>query len=172
MTQVPHVTLHIFLCGTWKVFRNKKNNKKYVLLWHFRSHLQIHNGTWAKIIEEPWSRVIIIKMGDETTPLKRLISVHICRDVSWPEGKAWKSEWIWAKSLQNGLKINKSAGIWTSWKWEFLQMQENLHPWYYAILAHNKLGSQVLDKVSSKPNKVGGSFNRKKKQSWKILWDN
>ena len=42
--------------------------------------------------------------------------------------KAWKSVWIWAKSLQNGLKRNKSAGIWTSWKQEFLQKQENLHP--------------------------------------------
>ena len=41
--------------------------------------------------------------------------------------KAWKSAWIWAKSFQNRLKRNTSAGIWTSWKQEFLQKQENLH---------------------------------------------
>ena len=52
--QVPHVALHTFLCGTWKVFRNKENNKKYVPFWHFRPHLQIHCGTWANIIENPW----------------------------------------------------------------------------------------------------------------------
>ena len=44
------------------------------------------------------------------------------RDVSWSEGK---SVWIWAKSLQNRLKINNSAGILNSWKQEFLQKQEN-----------------------------------------------
>ena len=36
---------------------------------------------------------------------------------------------FWTKRLQNGLKMNKSAGLWTSWKPEFRQLHENLHPW-------------------------------------------
>ena len=62
--------------------------------------------------------------------LRKMLYVNV-RDVSLPEGekwKFWKSAWIWAKSPQNGLIIDKSAGIWTSWKQEFLQKQENLHP--------------------------------------------
>ena len=47
---------------------------------------------------------------------------------------SWKRTWIWAKSLQNWLKINKSTWIWTSWKQEFLQKQENLHTWLLVIL--------------------------------------
>ena len=39
-----------------------------------------------------------------------------------------KSVWIWAKSLQNRLKIDESVGIWTSWEHEFIHKQENLHP--------------------------------------------
>ena len=41
---MPHVALHTFLCGTWKVFRSKEYNKKYTFvalrtiftnsLWH------------------------------------------------------------------------------------------------------------------------------------------
>ena len=48
--------------------------------------------------------------------MKFKINIY-ARDVSWPEGekyKAWKSVKIWDKSLQDGLKINKSAGILTS----------------------------------------------------------
>ena len=54
--QVPHVVaLRIILGGTWKVFRNKENNKKYISLWHFGPRHQIFCGTWAKIIEDPYS---------------------------------------------------------------------------------------------------------------------
>ena len=54
--QVPHVVLCII---TWKVFRNKENNKKYVPLGHFGPHLQIPCGTWAKKIEDPCSTASI-----------------------------------------------------------------------------------------------------------------
>ena len=54
--------------------------------------------------------------------------MYIVWNVSWPEGKTWNSAQIWANSLQNELNVNKSAGIWTSWKQEFLQKQENLRP--------------------------------------------
>ena len=54
------MALCIILCGTWKVFRNKENNKKYVPLWHFGPLLQISCGAWAKIIADPCTNIIIL----------------------------------------------------------------------------------------------------------------
>ena len=48
--------------------------------------------------------------------------------------KKSESVWIWGKSLQNGLKINKSATLWTSWTHELRKLPESLHPCYLVMI--------------------------------------
>ena len=67
--------------------------------------------------------------------------------------KAWKSVWIWAKSLQNRLKINKSAEIWASWKPEFKQLPENL-TFLLEENMHERLSSKKKKKIEVEEKKT------------------
>ena len=56
------------------------------------------------------------------------LNVSVTSGMTEKAWKAWKSAGIWAKSLQNRLKIDKSAEIWTSQKPEFRQLPETYIP--------------------------------------------
>ena len=97
-------------------------------------HLRVTRRSWQKLFAgKNFVKILVTvqtQLRSYSEQQRALGNSNICnsRDVSWPEGKSLKSAGTWTKSLQNGLKMNKGAGIRTSWKLEVRQLPENLHP--------------------------------------------